>query len=685
VCWTASLRPAPFDFVDADGDMDVLLPDSLRGPPSLRSVTRVVTCPHVLGFCGDGCSYACINLMALASSKSPGSLIDGGANICLTGDLGLLTDVIAIPPMPILVALQGEITIDDCCTAHGTIPLSLDDGSIYWQDCYYSKNAVKMIISPQAIVDSSGVFQSWHQSGYRIGDPTPGRIRFNSHDGLVGMSMTLVHHEGLHYCRTDVYTVDHTPATQFSPAVRRVARKDVNAPVKGPAHSRFVPTTKAKQVESKVWLLRLGSPGVHQLDLLPGCVTRIPSTFRFHPFHYINRKEQASIKKLPAQPSLVCTSEWKRRFYMNSGFMRASTTDYTHPNKLTDRVVSSYDGYTSYLFVIDEASWYAWVFLTKSKNPPLDIVRAFLRLHGHTDGGCIRTDQGGELASSSAFGDLVLKEFGYTLEPTGADSPSQNGAVEIYNDKLGICTRSLLYRSGLPAKYWSTALIHAVYLHSQLVHSVTLCTPFESYYNMKPDLQYLKTFGSRVCVKRTGDRRAKLDRHDFSGIFLGYTSTDQNIIYLDLDSRLVKRSHHATFNEAWYLQPSQPLTAQLLYDLGLEAEDVPVLETGPKIVPLPVSDVPLTSDPAPWPLSFNYCKSAPKWDVPFQPQMLPLPLWETALPCPIAAAAACIQAMASDAATIVSAYGIGKEDMAAIYLSPDPFFDVFEEELDLRK
>ncbi len=94
----------------------------------------------------------------MASSKPPGSLIAGGANICLTGDLGLLTDVITIPPMPISVALQGEIRIDDCCTAHGKIPLQLEDGLMYWQDCYYSKNAVKTIISPQAIVDLSDLF-----------------------------------------------------------------------------------------------------------------------------------------------------------------------------------------------------------------------------------------------------------------------------------------------------------------------------------------------------------------------------------------------------------------------------------------------------------------------------------------------------------------------------------------------
>ncbi len=97
--------------------------------------------------------------------------------------LAFLTDVVAIPPMPIWVALQGEITIDDCCTVCGTIPLLLDDGSIYWQDCYYSKNAVKTIISPQAFIDSSDVFQSWHQLGYRIG------ILLRDVSGLIAMML----------------------------------------------------------------------------------------------------------------------------------------------------------------------------------------------------------------------------------------------------------------------------------------------------------------------------------------------------------------------------------------------------------------------------------------------------------------------------------------------------------------
>ena len=300
------------------------------------------------------------------------------------------------------------------------------------------------------------------------------------------MRMTLVLHDGLHYCPTDVYTMDSMPALRYMPAVQRVAcSKSLPglAPVSGQSrsHERFIPVSKAKQVKSEVWLLCLGSPGVRQLDLLPGCVTGIPSDFRYHPLHYLNHKEHATIKKRPAQQSAVRTLECKHCLYMGFGFMRSSTSDYARPNKSTDWVVISYDGYTSYLLVIDDASQYTWVFLMQSKDPPVDIIHAFLILHGHPNGGCIRTDQGGKLASKVAFCDILLRDFWYTLEPMGADSPSQNRAVEIYNNKFGIWTLSLLYGAGPPAKYWSAALVHAVFLHNRWVHSATSCTPFEYY------------------------------------------------------------------------------------------------------------------------------------------------------------------------------------------------------------
>ncbi len=56
----------------------------------------------------------------------------------------------------------------------------------------------------------------------------------------------------------------------------------------------------------------------------------------------------------------------------------------------------------------------------------------------------------------------MLNTFGYVVESTGADSPSQNGGTEIYNNKLAVETRTLLYGAGLPTKFLSVALLHAV-------------------------------------------------------------------------------------------------------------------------------------------------------------------------------------------------------------------------------
>jgi hypothetical protein len=83
---------------------------------------------------------------------------------------------------------------------------------------------------------------------------------------------------------------------------------------------------------------------------------------------------------------------------MDFGFVQASANDYTQPSKTTNRVVLSYDGFTSYLIIVDAATLFIWVFLTKFKEPPLDIVEAFMCRFALSDGRFNCTNQGGELA-----------------------------------------------------------------------------------------------------------------------------------------------------------------------------------------------------------------------------------------------------------------------------------------------
>ncbi len=199
-------------------------------------------------------------------------------------------------------------------------------------------------------------------------------------------------------------------------------------------------------------------------------------------------------------------------------------------------------------------------------------------------------------------------------------------------------------------------------------------------------------FGSRVCVKCTGvRRRGKLDCCNFTGIFLGYTALDHNIWYLDLESGIVKETHHATFDEAWYMQPSQPPAAQLLYNLGLEADESQLSEIGP--VP--------TMDIAHYPLMPHVLVEKQKWGSPAQYLHAPLPLRGTEQPRQWAAAAArtfipaddalvnvnniicnCAQVTALD---IANEYNIGHQFMEMVYISPNLYYhESFDELVDWR-
>ncbi len=152
-----------------------------------------------------------------------------------------------------------------------------------------------------------------------------------------------------------------------------------------------------------------------------------------------------------------------------------------------------------------------------------------------------------------------------------------------------------------------------------------------------------------------------------------------------MNSGLVKCSHHAVFNEAWYLQPSQPLAVQLLYDLGLQEDNKPITST-----PIPDSLHPQ----APFP--------------PLLKDMLsPLPalichalhahllLCESGTPQTVTARAALIAATShpyegtkirpSWDARAVNNYNINsKQDVEQVYFYPITYYEAFEEILDMK-
>ncbi len=124
--------------------------------------------------------------------------------------------------------------------------------------------------------------------------------------------------------------------------------------------------------------------------------------------------------------------------------------------------------------------------------------------------------------------------------------------------------------------------------------------------------------------------------------------------------------------KAWYLQHEQPPGPQLLYDFGLEIDDTFFSKTCPDPESL------VAEYPPPIPKDLLYL---PKFMLPHECCQLHLPLWFTAtppIPCPIHAAAARIS-VPQTPSDIIYSLGIDSTNMATIYMSPDPYFDIFIE------
>jgi hypothetical protein len=193
-------------------------------------------------------------------------------------------------------------------------------------------------------------------------------------------------------------------------------------------------------------------------------------------------------------------------------------------------------------------------------------------------------------------------------------------------------------------------------------------------------------------VKPSGSCRSKLDRHDFKGIFLGYAMTDQNIVYLDLDSGVVKLSHHTQFDKAWYLQSLRPPAAQLLYDLGLLPENNPLQD--PALVDNALRETytsPGTVSPVvvPWPPLAPANECAEKWTAPVSSWHLHLPLHvltkDNHRPTTARAARVKLLSRRNLAAELVEDFKIGVQDMSMIYMSPDPYHEVKNRHLLLNR
>ena len=205
-----------------------------------------------------------------------------------------------------------------------------------------------------------------------------------------------------------------------------------------------------------------------------------------------------------------------------------------------------------FLLLVDDATRFMWLALLASKDEAeANIVR--LKASAEMESSCklktLRTDRGGEFTSGSFT--AYCAEIGMERHLTAPYSPQQNGVVERRNQTIVGMARSLLKAKMLPGEFWGEAVSTAVFiLNRSATKALDGVTPYEAWYGQKPDVSFLRTFGSIVHVKDTRPGLKKMDDRSRKMIFVGYPAGTKGYRAYDPISGRVVITRDAVFDES---------------------------------------------------------------------------------------------------------------------------------------
>ena len=497
---------------------------------------------------------------------------DTGANICATGDLHTLRDVINITPRQVNSVNKDE-TQNATLTKMGYKDLMCSDGKHLAVKVFYGPNIDGTIISPQALVKQyNTIFSGWYQAANC--DTNTGHLELIMRDGG-SIQFDMICLENLWFHKQ---SEDNTVQEKLKGSV--VINRLTDAQAYQLWHERLCHPGKVCMS-----CIHHHVKGVPQLRgnafwRCPSCMASKLSIKQPHRKSSLRKPATAKDMKLSWADDIKYDDDDiymphalpGQHYHMDFGFVRGK--GFMEKTK-EGRTITSMDGYNSYLLIIDRATRYTWTFLTGTKEPPIKEARAVLsKFKSNNEHRTVRTDQGKELGLSLAFKEMVAEEE-YALEITGSDDSKTNGMAERPHQTLAQMVRCVLRSANLGPEYWSYALMHCTKVYNRRPHSSIKMTPYQAMTGLQPDLTKLRIFGSQASAKKPGLRSYKLDDNSFQGIFLGTTAKDTNCYIHDTTTKRVKIGTHTIFDEAHMSIPASkaPLAAQALQRLGYHQKE----------------------------------------------------------------------------------------------------------------
>lgn len=289
------------------------------------------------------------------------------------------------------------------------------------------------------------------------------------------------------------------------------------------------------QPEENLWHRRLGHLNLRSMNLLTKMSVGMDKDF-----------------KVSTTSCLSCIEGKQRKQpFQTSQTQSTRPLELIHSDLCGPMETISIGGSRYFLTFIDDYTRYVHIYFLAEKSQVIEAFKEFKNLvENKTDSKIkiLRTDNGTEYVNKQMK--LILTSSGIVHQTTVRYNPQQNGVSERANRTIVDKARTMLSEANLNKKYWAEAVNISVYLMNRSpTKAISGKTPYEAWYNRRPNLAHLRIFGCQAMAHVPDELRQKWDAKSERLIFVGYGENKKGYRLLNPNTNKVIYSRDVVFFE----------------------------------------------------------------------------------------------------------------------------------------
>ena len=201
------------------------------------------------------------------------------------------------------------------------------------------------------------------------------------------------------------------------------------------------------------------------------------------------------------------------------------------------------------LFKDDFSGWTTVRFLKHKSEVPETFYEFYELLKTETGQRIkiLQSDNGGEFTGGEF--EKWLRSSGVIHHCSAPHTPQQNGVSERANRTIVESTRSQMYGRKVNVELWTEAVASAAHVLNRTLSRTNNKTPYELWHGKKPNISYLRIFGSRAFVHLPDASRCKLDSKAVECIMVGYCPRSKAYRLWNPATRRIVISRDVIFDE----------------------------------------------------------------------------------------------------------------------------------------